>query len=77
MGLVGLAQIMQKLIEHGCRADRPVALVEHATLPEQKVVSGTVGTIAELATEAGVDGPSVVIVGDVVALSSSWRPATS
>ncbi|NOX51080.1 MAG: uroporphyrinogen-III C-methyltransferase [Gammaproteobacteria bacterium] len=66
MGLVGLAQIMSKLIEHGSPGTRPVALVENATLPEQRVVIGCVENIANKVAQANIQGPSVVIVGDVV-----------
>jgi len=67
MGLVGLEQIMDRMIEHGCEPHRPAALVEHATLPEQRVLVGTVKTLVGLAREANVQGPSVAIVGEVVA----------
>lgn len=68
MGLVGLAEILEKLMEHGCEAQRPAALIEHATLPEQRVIDGNVGNLAKLAHEANIDGPSIVVVGEVVAL---------
>ena len=67
MGLVGLPTILAKLIEHGCEPERPAALVENATWPEQRVIVGTVATLADAAHEAQISGPSVVIIGDVVA----------
>ena len=67
MGLVGLPTILAKLIEHGCEPERPAALVENATWPEQRVIVGTVVTLADAAHEAQISGPSVVIIGDVVA----------
>lgn len=68
MGLVGLPRILGKLMEHGCEPGRPAALVEHATLPEQRVIRGSVGNLAELVEDAGISGPSVVIIGEVVGL---------
>lgn len=68
MGLVGLAQITEKLISFGAPKSRPVALVEYATLPEQRQVIGTLETISDMAREHNVVGPTVVIVGDVVSL---------
>ena len=68
MGLVGLAQITAKLISFGAPNSRPVALIENATLPEQREVIGTLETIADMAREHNVVGPTVVIVGDVVSL---------
>ncbi|XOV81794.1 MAG: siroheme synthase CysG [bacterium] len=67
MGLVGLPLILEKLMEHGCEHNRPAALVENATLPDQRVIMGTVATLADAAHEAQISGPSVVIIGDVVA----------
>ena len=69
MGLVGLAEIMAKIAEHTDDRERPVAIVENATYPEQKVVRGTLLTIADLAKTHEITGPSVVIVGAVVGLS--------
>ena len=66
MGLVGLEEILQQMIDHGSPPERPAALVENATLPTQRVIVGTVGTLVALSREAGIDGPSVAIVGDVV-----------
>ena len=66
MGLVGLPQIMGRLLENGCSADHPVAVIENATLAHQRVVVGTVGHISDLVAEAEVSGPSIVIVGQVV-----------
>jgi uroporphyrin-III C-methyltransferase / precorrin-2 dehydrogenase / sirohydrochlorin ferrochelatase len=68
MGLPGLADILRELVAHGLPADTPAALVEKATLPEQRVIQGTVGDLAERAMAAAVTGPSTTIIGNVVAL---------
>jgi uroporphyrin-III C-methyltransferase len=47
-------------------ADTPVAMVERATLPDERVVMGTLDTIVSRADEAAVDPPAVTVVGDVV-----------
>ncbi len=69
MGLVGLRQIMQQLLNHGGEAQRPVAIVENATYSDQRVVLGTVENIADRVDAARVQGPSVAIVGAVVSLA--------
>jgi uroporphyrin-III C-methyltransferase/precorrin-2 dehydrogenase/sirohydrochlorin ferrochelatase len=66
MGLVGLAEILVRLIEHGMPAATPAVLVEKATLPEQRVVAGTVGDLGERVAAAGVTGPTVIIIGNAV-----------
>ncbi len=66
MGLFRLAQITEDLQEAGVDGQMPVALVENATLPEQRVVEGTISDIAEKAERFEVSGPTVVIIGHVV-----------
>jgi siroheme synthase len=77
MGVSGLAAICAGLVEHGLAESTPAALVEKATLPGQRVVEGTLGTLAEKALLAGVRPPALLIVGEVVRLRSrlAWfRP---
>ncbi len=71
MGLPGLEEILSGLIEHGRGADTPVALVEKATLPEQRVIVGTLEDLAEKVRAADVKGPTTIIVGESVAYRSS------
>ena len=66
MGAANLASIARKLIEGGRSSDEPVRVIERATLPGQRVVSGTLSTIDELAQEAGLKAPAVIVVGPVV-----------
>ena len=68
MGLSGLAQISQSMIEHGAEATTPVAVIANATRPNQKLVTGTLTTIAEEVTKAGLKSPAMIIVGSVVSL---------
>lgn len=66
MGLNQAAAIQEQLIAHGMQADMPVALVENGTSVQQRVVSGTLSQLGELAQQ--VKSPSLIIVGRVVAL---------
>ncbi len=68
MGLVGLEKICARLIEHGQRADMPVALISKGTTPEQKVVVGTLADIASKVTEHQIQAPTLTIIGEVVKL---------
>lgn len=68
MGLVGLEKICERLIEHGQRADMPVALISKGTTPEQKVVVGTLADIASKVTEHQIQAPTLTIIGEVVKL---------
>jgi uroporphyrin-III C-methyltransferase len=75
MGLRRLAQIADGLILHGRRVDEPAAVVSRQSLPDQRVVVGTLATIAALA--ADLPSPSLVIVGDVASLAWHVRAAAA
>jgi len=77
MGVRALPRIAEQLIAAGRPADEPVVIVERGTLPRQRAVHGTLATIAERATEAGVRPPSITLVGPVAALGEelAWLDA--
>jgi uroporphyrinogen III methyltransferase/synthase len=64
---------MQRLINHGLPAHTPVALIRWGTRPDQEVLTGTVGTITDLAAEHSFEPPAVTVVGDVVQLRDRLR----
>jgi len=68
MGLVSLALICERLVENGMDPEMPIALVEKGTLPEQRVVTGTLATIAVIAEKADIKPPALTIIGKVVTL---------
>ena len=68
MGVAALPVICEQLIAHGLPADTPAATVEHATRPDQRVVSGSLATLPTLALVHQVKPPAVIIVGGVVRL---------
>ncbi|WP_231185907.1 uroporphyrinogen-III C-methyltransferase [Haladaptatus sp. DYF46] len=66
MGVGRLPDNVAALGSHGLDDETPVAMVERATLPDERVVTGTIATIADRAASADVRPPAVTIVGDVV-----------
>jgi uroporphyrin-III C-methyltransferase / precorrin-2 dehydrogenase / sirohydrochlorin ferrochelatase len=74
MGLARLEHIAVKLTQHGASASLPAAVIAQGTLPNQRVITGTLTTIASLATRAGVESPALLVVGEVASLhaSLSW-----
>jgi uroporphyrin-III C-methyltransferase len=68
MGLGNLREIMSCLLNGGCLRNHPAALIQSGTLPMQKTVIGTVATIADLAEQAGITSPTVIVVGRVARL---------
>ena len=71
MGVGHLSQIVAKLRAAGAAADYPVAVVERATLPEQRTLRGTLETIVNTVHAANVTPPALLIVGDVTALAGA------
>lgn len=70
MGLANLPEIASKLIDHGRSPETPVAAIQSATTPSQRVVVGTLADIASKVLEAGLESPVLAVVGDVVSLRS-------
>src|SRR5205085_513624 len=68
MGVRRLEAIVAQLLAGGRSANEPAALIERGTLPDQRVVAGTLATIGEAAVEAGVRAPAVAVFGPVAAL---------
>lgn len=68
MGLSALPLICEKLVEHGLSPDYPAAVIQQGTTASHRVVSATLATIAESVAAAGLQSPSLIIVGEVVPL---------
>lgn len=68
MGLGTLAACCEQLRAHGLPDDWPAAVVEQGTLSAQRVVASTLAELPARVEAAGIAGPSLVIVGEVVRL---------
>lgn len=68
MGLVGLAEICRQLVAHGLPASMPAAVVQQGTTVRQRVVAGTLETLAEKVAAADMRPPCLTIIGEVVNL---------
>ena len=68
MGLKGLPLLCEALVRHGLSAETPAAIVQHGTLPTQRVITGTLTTLPALAEDAKLKAPTLIIVGNVVKL---------
>lgn len=79
MGLARLDHIVEKLLEHGAPATRPAGIIAQGTTAKQRVVTATLGTIRSAATNANLESPALLVVGEVVALHSTlaWLDTTS
>jgi uroporphyrinogen III methyltransferase/synthase len=68
MGVRQLGAIAQRLIDGGRSETEPAAVIERGTLPGQRVVTGTLATIASVAGEEQVRAPAISVFGPVAAL---------
>ena len=77
MGVSGLARSAATLADGRRGADCPVAIIEDAYGPRERVTVGTLSSIGRQAAETGVRSPAVVIVGDVVRLGHHAHVTTA
>lgn len=68
MGLGRLEALASALVATGRSAETPAAVISRATLPDERVVVATLGTLAVAAAAARLEPPALVLVGEVVAL---------
>jgi uroporphyrin-III C-methyltransferase len=71
MGLRHLAAIAARLIAAGRPPSEPVAIVSKATTPAQRVVVTSLAEAAAAAAAAGIEGPTIIAIGEVVNLRAA------
>ncbi|WNL48029.1 siroheme synthase CysG [Dyella sp. BiH032] len=69
MGVSELATLQERLLIHGRAPATPFALVENGSRPEQRVVTGTLARLPQLAQAHAVRSPALLILGEVAALA--------
>jgi uroporphyrinogen III methyltransferase/synthase len=73
MTVKNISMVCQKLIENGRSAETAVAVVRWGTRADQKTLTGTLSTIADLVREKDIKPPAVMVVGDVVKLRETLK----
>lgn len=58
-----LDKVVAKLIAGGYSADTPIAIVQRATWPDEKIVRGTLATIVQDVASKGIDRQAMIVVG--------------
>jgi uroporphyrin-III C-methyltransferase / precorrin-2 dehydrogenase / sirohydrochlorin ferrochelatase len=71
MGLARVEQIAAQLLAHGAATSLPAAVVAQGTLQDQRIVTGTLATIANVTAASNIQSPALLIVGEVVSLHAS------
>lgn len=77
MGVATLPTISAKLQAHGLAGSTPAAIIERATLPDQRTVVGTLAGLPELARKHDVRAPALIMIGTVVSLHAELGPSGS
>jgi uroporphyrinogen III methyltransferase / synthase len=70
MGMKNLPGIVSNLIAEGRASSTPVAIIRWGTRASQQTVVGTLADIVGKAEAAGLEPPTVIVVGEVVRLRS-------
>lgn len=66
MGVGNIRNIVRAVLRSGRSKDTPAAFIERGTTEKERIVTGTLGNIAEKARRHSVMPPAVFIVGEVV-----------
>ncbi len=77
MGLTNVREIATKLVEAGLSAGMPAAAINQGTRPEQRVLSSTLGGLADEIEKHEISGATLLVIGKVAGLADqlSWFPA--
>ncbi len=70
MGFYNLGKIVERLLAAGLPPQTKIAVIQWGTLPRQKSCGGTLEDIEKHVAKKGLGAPSIIIVGDVVALKN-------
>jgi uroporphyrin-III C-methyltransferase/precorrin-2 dehydrogenase/sirohydrochlorin ferrochelatase len=73
MGISQLPRIVAHLRSHGAPGSRPAAIIERATLPDQRVVAGTLDDISVRAQRAAIEAPALLVLGEIAARAADVK----
>jgi len=73
LGTHAVRETMERLLDDGHDPETPVAVVYHASWPDEDVITGTVETIADRVEDAGYRASALVVIGEAVTGSGYER----
>lgn len=76
MGVGRLAHTVDLLLQHGRDPETPVVIVERGTRPDERITSGTLGTIVATAEAHDVRPPATIVIGAVAGLRARMQVET-
>lgn len=65
MGVRKLQQIAEIYKDYG-QFDLPVMIIQNGSLPNERVVSGSISTIVQKAADHEVEAPAIIVIGEVL-----------
>jgi uroporphyrin-III C-methyltransferase/precorrin-2 dehydrogenase/sirohydrochlorin ferrochelatase len=65
MGVAALPEVVEAALAAGVTPTLPVAIVENATLEDQRVTRGRLDSIVRISAETQVKSPAVIVIGEV------------
>ena len=65
MGVARARRIQQRLLDAGLDAATPVAAIASATLPQQRIATGTLATLADTIGRERIESPAILVIGEV------------
>ncbi len=81
LSITMLTDVVEELMAGGYKSETPIAIVQRASWPDQKIVRGTLSTIVEIAKKENIDRTAMIVVGHCLAsdyeLSRLYAPEFS
>lgn len=71
MGVSHLSQIVEKLMAQGIDKNTPALCIEWGTTTQQRIVEGTLATLAEKVQKSDIKTPALTVIGKVIELRSA------
>jgi len=71
MGVSKLDEVQQGLLDGGLAADTPVAMIENASLPQQREQRSCLAQMCEAAARFKLCSPAILVIGEVAAQDSA------
>jgi len=75
MGVHTVSTVCNRLMNAGRNPGTPAAIVQMAFWPGERVITGTIATIADLARAEKIEAPATLIIGEVVRLREKLKVA--
>ncbi|MFC6297239.1 uroporphyrinogen-III C-methyltransferase [Pseudomonas sp. CCM 7893] len=74
MGVAKLGEIRQQLLEAGMATDMPVAMIENASLPEQRECRSDLSRMEDDARSFALKSPAILVIGRVATIAKAAKP---